>query len=43
MSDYYKDYKGCANCKHQPMPLMTCEWLKTKKEVMVQCPRWEKK
>lgn len=38
-------YKGCRNCKHQIMPLRTCEWLERGGDgcVHLVCPKWEKK
>lgn len=36
-----KDYQGCRNCKHQPEPLQTCDWLKMQKSVVIICPKWE--
>ena len=26
-----KEYKGCRNCKYQPEPLQTCDWIKHQK------------
>lgn len=36
-----KDYQGCKNCKYQPEPLQTCDWLKMQKSVVIICPKWE--
>ena len=36
-----KNYQGCKNCKHQPEPLQTCDWLKMQKSVALICPKWE--
>ena len=35
------EYQGCQNCKHQPSPLETCEWLKSQKVFTRKCPRWK--
>lgn len=35
------EYKGCNNCKYQPGPLLTCDWLKTQTAMFMRCPRWE--
>lgn len=32
---------GCNNCKHQPGPLLMCDWMKTQPMVHLKCPRWE--
>lgn len=45
--EWYKDmkiseeYKGCQNCKYQPEPLQTCDWLKNQKTFYRICPMWE--
>ena len=38
-----KNYQGCQNCKHQPEPLQTCDWLKTQNSIVIICPGWELK
>ena len=38
-----EEYKGCRNCKYQPEPMRTCEWIKHQKEVYRVCPMWELK
>jgi len=38
-----KERKYCGNCKHQPEPLTTCDWLKSQTVVFKECPRWERK
>lgn len=38
-----KERKYCGNCKHQPEPLTTCEWLKSQTQIIKECPRWEGK
>lgn len=38
-----KDYQGCRNCKNQPEPMQTCDWLRTQTSVHKICPRWEKR
>ena len=39
----YEENKGCRNCKYQPEPLQTCEWLKNQKTFYTICPMWELK
>ena len=41
--DYTEEYKGCRNCKYQPEPMQTCDWIKHKNEVYIVCPMWEMK
>ena len=43
LRDYFKDYKGCANCKHQPEPLRMCNWGRKRDHIELICSRWEKK
>ena len=31
----------CNNCKHQPGPLLMCDWMKAQPMVHLKCPRWE--
>ena len=38
-----EEYKGCRNCKYQPEPMQTCDWIKHQKEVYRVCPMWELK
>lgn len=38
-----EEYKGCRNCKYQPEPMKTCDWIKHQKEVYRVCPMWELK
>lgn len=38
-----EEYKGCRNCKHQPEPLQTCDWLKHQIIFYKVCPMWELK
>ena len=38
-----EEYKGCRNCKYQPGPMQTCDWIKHQKEVYRVCPMWELK
>ena len=38
-----EEYKGRRNCKYQPEPIQTCDWIKHKKEVYRVCPMWELK
>lgn len=41
--EYFKDYNGCRNCKHQPEPLQMCEWGKRRTYVELICSGWEKR
>lgn len=41
--DEYKEYVGCRNCKHQPKPLMMCEWGDGRDIVELICSGWELK
>ena len=41
--DTTEEYKGCRNCKYQPEPMQTCDWIKYQKEVYRVCPMWELK
>lgn len=43
LKEFFKDYKGCANCKHQPEPMQMCEWGKKRQRVEPICSGWEKK
>ena len=43
LREYFKEYKGCKNCKHQPEPLQTCDYGKRKRYVELICSGWEKK
>ena len=43
MKDFFKDYKGCRNCKHQPAPLTMCDYGKRKTYVELICSGWEPK
>lgn len=38
-----EEYNGCRNCKYQPGPLQTCDWLKHQKIFYKLCPMWELK
>ena len=38
-----EEYKGCRNCKYQPEPMQTCDWIKHQKEVYRVCPMWKLK
>ena len=38
-----EEYKGCRNCKYQPEPMKTCDWIKHQKEIYRVCPMWELK
>jgi hypothetical protein len=39
----FSDYKGCANCRHQPEPLRMCKWGEKWQCVELICSGWEKK
>ena len=43
VKDFFKDYKGCRNCKHQPEPLTMCDYGKRKTYVELICTGWERK
>ena len=34
-------YGGCGNCKHQPEPLVMCEWGRRRDYVELICSGWE--
>lgn len=41
--DQSKETYNCNNCKHQPEPLLMCDWMKEQPTVYLKCPRWEAK
>lgn len=43
LKEYFKEYKGCRNCKHRPEPLQMCECGKKRQRVELICSGWEKK
>lgn len=43
LREYFKEYKGCKNCKHQPEPLQMCDYGKHRQYVELICRGWEKK
>ena len=43
LKEYFKEYNGCRNCRHQPEPMQMCEWGKKRQCVELICSRWEKK
>ena len=43
LEDFFKDYGGCRNCKHQPEPMRMCEYGEKRTHVELICRRWEKK
>ena len=43
MKDFFKDYKGCRNCRHQPEPLTMCDYGKRRTRVELICIGWEPK
>lgn len=43
LKEYFKEYNGCRNCKHQPQPMQMCEWGKKRQYVELICSGWEKK
>lgn len=43
MKEFFKDYKGCRNCKHQPEPLQMCDWRMQHANIDLICHGWEKR
>ena len=43
LKEYFKEYNGCRNCRHQPEPMQMCEWGKNRQCVELICSGWEKK
>ena len=43
LKDFFKNYKGCRNCKHQPEPLQMCAWGKQRTIVELICSGWEER
>ena len=43
LKEYFKEYEGCSNCKHQPQPMQPCDWVKKRKLAELICSKWEKK
>lgn len=43
LKEFFKDYKGCRNCKYQPEPLQMCEWGKKQTRVELICSKWERR
>ena len=43
LKDFFKEYNGCRNCRHQPEPMQMCEWGKKRQRVELICSGWEKK
>ena len=43
LREYFKEYKGCKNCKHQPEQLQMCDYGKRRQYVELICSKWEKK
>ena len=43
VKDFFKDYKGCRNCKHQQKPLTMCDYGKRRNRVELICSGWERK
>ena len=41
MREFFKDYKGCRNCKHKTDPYVMCEYGKDRSGKLI-CPGWEK-
>ncbi len=38
MTEFFKEYKGCRNCIHQPEPLTMCDYGKNSPMVTLICP-----
>lgn len=43
LKDFFKDYKGCRNCKYQPQPLQMCKDRWNHKVVELICSGWERR
>ena len=43
LKEFFKEYSGCRNCRHQPEPMQMCEWGKKRQRVELICGGWEKK
>lgn len=43
VKDFFKDYNGCRNCKHQPQPMQMCDYGKQRTYVELICSGWERK
>lgn len=43
LKEYFKEYDGCRNCKHQPAPLTMCDYGKRRTCVELICTGWERK
>lgn len=43
LKEFYKDYRGCRNCKYQPEPMQMCDWGKHKPVVELICSGWERR
>lgn len=43
LKDFFNDYNGCRNCKHQPEPLTMCDYGKQRNHVELICTGWERK
>ena len=43
VKDFFKDYNGCRNCKHQPQPMQMCDYGKRRNRVELICSGWERK
>ena len=43
LKEFFKEYEGCRNCRHQPEPMQMCQWGKKRQRVEPICSGWEKK
>lgn len=43
VKDFFKNYKGCRNCKYQSEPLTMCDYGKQRNRVELICTGWERK
>ena len=43
LKEYFKEYQGCKNCKHQPEPMRMCELGKRRDYVELICSGWERR
>ncbi len=43
LKEFFKEYNGCRNCRHQPDTMQMCEWGKKRQRVELICSGWEKK
>ena len=43
LKEYFKEYEGCRNCRHQPQPMQMCDYGKRRNRVELICTGWERK